>query len=145
MCGIGTRPAAGWQSLVHSFGPRDPLVNRLAPGKAFLHAMPMGNRFLAKLPAEQDGLSFDLAGKIEQPDIKILDLHSDGIDFGERIFEVLFGFYPFGLAAGQRENVEKHSTIQENAVMQRLLLGIEFFHRLLGRESRAQQRFENRK
>src|SRR6266567_6894047 len=41
------------------------LIHRLAPGKAFAHAVPVGNRRFPQLPAEQDNLSIHLAGEIQ--------------------------------------------------------------------------------
>src|SRR5277367_6299883 len=50
--------------LFRPFLPRvgNALVNRLAPSEAFARPVPVRNRGLAQLPAQQQNLAFDLAG-----------------------------------------------------------------------------------
>ena len=43
----------------------DALVNRLASAEAFVCPVPVGNHCLAQLPAQQQNLSFNFAGKIQ--------------------------------------------------------------------------------
>ena len=38
------------------------------------------------LPAEQDDATLDFAGKIEQTDVEVFNLDSNGINFGESVF-----------------------------------------------------------
>ena len=45
------------------------LVDRLAGGETFAGSVPMRDRRLAQLPAQQQNLAFDLAGEIEQSDV----------------------------------------------------------------------------
>jgi hypothetical protein len=68
---------------------RDALIDRLAPGESFLRSVPVGNGFLPHLPAQQEDLAFNFAGKVEQANIDILDLHANGIDLGQRILGAL--------------------------------------------------------
>src|SRR4029077_2096477 len=79
--------------------PFDALIDGLAAGEAFFGRMPVGDFLFAKFPAEQENFSFDLAGEIQQSDIYVLDLHSGGVNFSDRIFGALDGAFPFGLAA----------------------------------------------
>src|SRR5205807_2240534 len=67
------------------------LIDGLAAGEPFFGRMPVGDFLFAKFPAEQENFSFDLAGKIQQSDIDVLDLHSGGVNFSDRIFGALEG------------------------------------------------------
>jgi hypothetical protein len=134
---------ANTADLIHPLGPRNPRINRLAPGKSFFDSMPVRDSFLPQLPAQENLLPLDLAGKIQQSYTEILHLHSHGIDFGKRIFGTLLGAGPFTFSPRQWKNLEKHPAIQENAVMQGLHLGIDLVHQFLGLDRRAQQGFKN--
>ena len=63
--------------------PCDPLINGLASGEAFAGGVPVSDSLLSQLPAEQDGASINVAGKVEQADVEVFDLHAGGVDFGE--------------------------------------------------------------
>jgi hypothetical protein len=124
-------------------GARDTLVDRLAASESLLRAMPVSNGFFSQLPAQQDGLTLHLARKVEQPNIEILDLHADGVDFRNRIFRALLGLGALRLAARQRDHVEKRAAIQINAMLQGLLLGVDLIQNLLRRDGGAQQRLQH--
>ena len=62
--------------------------------------MPVSNRGLAHLPAQQHDAAFDNAGEIEEASVDIFDLHSDGIDFSKSIFSPLFCLAALGGSGG---------------------------------------------
>src|SRR5262249_50549275 len=93
-------------------GPRDPLINRLAPDKAFFRPMPVGDIGFAKLPTEQDDLSIDATGKIKQSDVEILKLDAGCIDFCDCVLDLLHSFLALSLAPGQVDHVEQHAAFQ---------------------------------
>src|SRR5271166_797538 len=89
---FGAEPFARRRELNHGetsvallLAAEDALVDRLAPGEAFLLAVPVSDLVLAQLPAEQNDVTFHNAGKIEQPDIEVLHLHTGGVNFGDRV------------------------------------------------------------
>ena len=129
-------------SLIYLLRLCDPLIDGLASGESLLDPVPMSDGFFPELPAEQDDLSFDFAGEIEQSDIQVFHLHTDGIDFRKSIFGTLFCLGALGLTAGKRHDVEEHSAVEKDAVLQSLLLGIGFIDNFLGVDGRAQQRFQ---
>src|ERR1700758_1312045 len=94
------------EGLVRLPAARNALVNRLAAGKSFLGAVPVRDRCLAQLPAQQDDLALDFAGKVQQADVEILHLDSDRVNFGEGVFRALLSLSPLGLASGHREHVD---------------------------------------
>src|SRR5258708_1138191 len=83
----------------------DPLVDGLASGEALFRGVPVGDLFFAQFPAEQHDLAVDAAGKVEQPDVDVLDLHPGSMDFGDRIFGTLHGALTFSTAAGDDDYV----------------------------------------
>jgi hypothetical protein len=133
------------RNLVRSLGAGDAFVDGLAAREAFSRAVPVSNRGLAHLPAEQHDAAFDDARKIEQADVDIFDLHADGIDFGERIFGPLFGLGAFGFAPRNGHNINMRATVEKDAMGQRLHFGLDLFHEFLATDGRAQKRFEHRK
>src|ERR1700758_1532912 len=139
----GSLLAAHCSSLIHLLRLGDALIDRLTSGEYLLDSVPVGDRFFSELPAEQNDLSLDFAGKIEQSDIQVFHLYADGIDFGESIFGALLCLGAFGLTARKRHDIEKHSAVEKDAVLQSLLLGIDFVDNLLGVDGRAQQRFQH--
>src|SRR5579864_5299290 len=56
--------------LINFLRLRDALIDRLPSSKALLQSVPVGDRFLPKLPAQKNGLSLDVARKIEEADIE---------------------------------------------------------------------------
>jgi hypothetical protein len=61
--------------LVRSLRAGNAFVDGLAAGESFVRAVPMSDGGFAHLPAEQDDAALDFAGKIEQSDIEIFNLH----------------------------------------------------------------------
>ena len=138
-----------WESerrcdLVRPFRLGDAFVDHFAAGKSFFRSVPVRDGLFAHLPAKQDGASFDFAGKIQQADFEILDLDADGIDLGEGIFGALLGLGSLGLAAGERNYIDVRSSVEKDAVSERLHLGLNFFHELLTSNRGTQKRFEHR-
>src|ERR1700693_1762169 len=131
--------------LVRLLGTRNALVDGPAAGESFFSAVPVSDGVFTHPPAEQHDVAFNFAGKIEQADVEILHLHANGVDFGERIFGALFSLVALGLAARDRDHVDVSATVQENAVIERLHFGFDFFHDLLAADGGAQKRFEHRK
>ena len=105
----------------------------------------MSDGGFAHPPAQEHDAAFDFAGKIEQADVNVFDLHADGVDFGESVFGALLGLGALSLAAGDGDHVNVRSTVQKNAVTERLHLAFKIFHDLLAADSGAQQRFEDGK
>jgi hypothetical protein len=129
--------------LIRFFGAGDSIVDQLTSGKSFLRAMPMCDGFLAELPAQQDDLSIDFAGKIKQADVEILDLNADRIDLGEGIFGALLGLGALGFAPCDGDNIDVGSAVEKDAMGERLLFSLNFFDQILGGDRSAQQRFEH--
>jgi hypothetical protein len=126
------------RGLIDFSGARDALIDGLAAGESLLGSMPVGDRFFAQPPAEQNDLSLDLTRKIKQANVEILDLHANGVDFGEGVFGALFGFGALGFATRQWDYIQKCSPVQKNALLQRLLLDLKFFDDFLGGDGGAQ-------
>src|SRR3954468_20581354 len=120
----------------------DALVDRLPAGVAFVDAVPVGDGFLAQLPAEKNRPSINFAGKIEQTDIEILHLHSDGVDFRYRIFHALQGFFTLGFATGEVNDIQKSSAIKKHAVGNGLEFCIHRLDKIFSFNGRADQRFQ---
>ena len=87
----------------------------------------MGNGFLPHLPAQQEDLAFNFAGKVEETNVDVLHLHANGIDFGQRILGTLLGLEALGFTPGQRHHVDERAAVQKDPVTQRLLFGLNFF------------------
>jgi len=138
------RQESGANRSVYSLGFCDPFIDGLASGEAFLKPVPVSDRLFPKLPAEQDGPPFDLAGKIEQPYAEIFDLHTNRVDFGEGILGPLLGLGAFRFASRERDDVEERSSVEEYPVLQSLLLGVGLIHDFLGLDGGSQQRFQYR-
>lgn len=131
--------------LVRLLGARDSFIDQLAPGEAFFHAVPVGDGFFSTLPTQENDPAIDLAGKIEQADIDVFDLHTDGIDLGEGVFGALLGLAALGFAAGDGDNIHVRPAIQKNPVAERLHLALDLFHQLLAVDGGAQKGFEDGK
>lgn len=129
--------------LVRFFRARDPLVYRLSSGESLVHTVPISDGFLSEFPAKQDRPSFDLARKIEQANVEILDHHADRINFGDCVFGTLLGLDPLCLLPREWDDVEKHSALDKNAMRQRLLFGLKFLDDLLRCNGRPQQGFQH--
>src|ERR1035438_3184025 len=123
--------------------PDDALVNGLAPGKSLAGAVPMADSLLAQFPAQQDNFFPDNAGEIEQTDVKVLHLHSRGVDLRNGVLGTLDGFLALILAFGDREDVHECTAVNKDAALQRLEFGVDLFDERLRVHCRAQQRFEN--
>ena len=94
--------------------------------------MPMSDGFFTQFPAEQDSLPFDIARKVQQADIEILHLNSSGVDLRDSVFGSLLSLHSFRSSLRQRHNIERHSAVQKDTVMQHLLLSIGIFDEFLG-------------
>ena len=97
-------------------GLADALIDRFAPGESFLRAVPVSDSLFAQLPAKQHHLPVHFAGKIEQADVEVFDLHSDGIDLGHGIPDPPNRLLPLGLASRQMDDVQEHAPAQKDAV-----------------------------
>src|SRR6202140_4797988 len=137
-------PVTGGRELINLLRACDPLVNRLSPGESFLRAVPMRDGLLSQLPAQENDLAFDFAGKIEQANVNVFHLHPDGVDLGQRIFGALFRLDALRLAPSQRDHIEKRPTIQKKSMAESLLLGLNLFDNFLARDRSPQQRLEHR-
>ncbi len=104
----------------------------------------MGNGVLAQFPAQQEDLALDLAGKIEQSDVKIFHLHAGGVDFGEGVFDAANRPLALGLAARQMDHIQHHAAVEKNTVRRLLQLGVHVFNQLLAVDCLPEQRLQNR-
>ena len=82
-----------------SFPAQDALVDGFAAFKAFFPAVPELDFFFAIFPAQQDDLIVHGAGEIQQADVEVFYLHADGVNFRQRVFDVLKGLVALGAPA----------------------------------------------
>ncbi len=128
-----------------SAGAGNTFVDEFAPGKAFGGVVPVSDRFFAHSPAEQNGLAFHFAGKIEETGVDVFHLHADGIDLGDGIFGALFGFAALGLAAGDGNDIDVRAAVQEDAMAQFLHFELDFLHYFFAVDGGAQEGFQHGK
>src|SRR5690349_15881995 len=102
--------------LVRPFRLRDAFIHRLASGEAFADAVPVGNRLFTQLPAEQDDLAVHFAREIEQADIEVFHLYTDGVDLAHGIFNALQRLVALSLARSQMNDVQRHAAAKEYLV-----------------------------
>src|SRR5215470_586850 len=89
----------------------DSFVDGFAAGESFFGRMPVGDFFLAKLPAEQNDFTVDAAGKVEQADIDVFDLYAGGVNLGDRVFGALHRALALGAAARDSYYVHQRSAV----------------------------------
>jgi len=123
---------------------RDALIDPLAAGKTFAHAVPVSDGFFSQFPAEQNRAAFDFAGEVEQADIEVFDLHADGVDFGERIFDFLHCFLALRFAAGKMDNVKERAAVEKNAMGDGLKFSIDGLDQFFTVNTGTEKRFEDR-
>src|SRR5260370_42433641 len=71
------RPAAGRRAAP------EPIIHGLAALEARLDWVPVFDSRFAQAPAKKNDFLIETEGEIEQTGIKVLDLHSNGFDFGK--------------------------------------------------------------
>src|ERR1041385_1407053 len=98
--------------------PANALVDGLAALKTFFHAVPELDFFFSILPAQQDNFIVHDAGEIQQPDIEIFYLHADGINFRQRVLDVLESFVALGATPRHCRNIHKKAAAQQDSVLQ---------------------------
>lgn len=126
-------------------GVGDFIVDGLASGEAFVHAVPVSNSRFTKLPAKQNNLAFHYAGEIEEADFEILNLHASSGNFSERVRDALCKFVPFGAQVSQGNDVHGKSAMHHDALVDLLKLPIDFLNAALAVRCPAQQGFQNGK
>jgi len=124
--------------------PVHTLVDGAASGVALFGAVIVGDGGFAHLPAEEDNVAIDAAGEIEETDLEILDLDSDGVDFGESVFGDPDGLFARGLAGSTGANIYEHSSVEKDALAQFAELLIDLLDQSLRFDGLAQQAFQNR-
>jgi hypothetical protein len=81
---------------------QDVLVDGFAAAESFLHGMPVSDFLFAELPAQEDDAVFDYAGEVEQAHVEVFHLHTGGIDFAQRVLDLLCGLRPAQCSAAYR-------------------------------------------
>src|SRR5712692_5481783 len=122
----------------------DALVNGFPSGEAFCLAMPVSDFLLAQFPAQQHCRTIHDAGKIQKSNVEIFDLDTGRMNFSDRVFNPLHGFFALRLASGQMNDLDQSPAIQKNAVSNFLHFEVNFLDELLALDSSAQERFQNR-
>src|SRR5271168_1215229 len=126
-----------------SWSPLEALVQRLASLKTRLQCMPVCDLRLAHLPAEQNHLLIDLAGKIEQPNVEVLYLHADRVDLFHGILGALDVRVQLGALPPDFADVDMHAAGDENALGQPLQFVVNLLGSLLGLDRALQQRLQH--
>jgi len=75
--------------------------------------------------------AFHFAWEIQQANINIFDLHSNGIYFGQSVFHAMDSFFPFGLAARHLHDVHQQTAAHHDAVSQVLKFVVHGFDEFL--------------
>src|SRR6185312_3182797 len=130
--------------LLSFLTPGNPLVNGFATGKAFFHAVPEFDLLFAILPAQQDDFIFHQAGKIQQPNIKILHLHANGVDLRNRVLDILQRLVPFCATPRHSRHINKKTSAEQDAVLQVLKILVYLLNPLFTVHGALQQRFQYR-
>src|SRR5712692_2172089 len=130
--------------LIRPLRLMDSLVHRLTSGKTLTHSVPVSNRRFSQLPAQQDDLAVNLAGEIQQADVEVLDLDSDGINFGHRVFYALNGLLPLRFPSSQMDNIQRHAPAKKHPVGDFLELRIHRLHQFLALDGGSQERLQYR-
>src|ERR1700722_7782625 len=99
---------------------------------------------LAHAPAEQHHLVVDPAWKIDKTGVEILDLHADGIDFGDAFAGALQMVVEVRAQAGYMADVNPHAAGKVNAPRQFREPRIYSLGRLLAINGALEQRFDHR-
>jgi hypothetical protein len=105
----------------------------------------MRNGFFSHFPAEQDCPAFHFTGEVEEADVDIFHLYTDGIDLSESVLRTLFSFRALGLAAGDGYDIDVRAAVQKDAMAELLHLGFYFFHQLFAAYGVAQKRLKHGK
>jgi len=133
--------------LVRSFGAAlrmETLIERLSALKPSLYRMPVVDFCFAQLPAEQNDLVADLAGKIQQSLIEILYLDANRIDFLDRILGLL-DRGPLGHALTRnRRDIHQHPSREEDILAEHLQLRFDQTGTRFAFDRPPQKGFENR-
>src|SRR5271163_4334118 len=105
--------------------------------------MPVGDFGFTHLPAEQDDLLVDLAGKVQQADVKVLDLDANCVDLFHRILSALNVRVQLGALTPDLANVDMHAARDEAALVQPLQVLIDLLGSMLGFDGALQQRLQH--
>ena len=97
--------------LIRSLGLGNPFVDQFSSGETFADSVPVGNALLSQFPAEKHGSTVNFAGKIEQADVKILDLDARRVDFRKSIFDALDRLLPLSFPAGHVNDVDQNTAL----------------------------------
>ncbi len=111
---------------------------------AIVFRVPVGDRWLTKLPTEEDRLAVGLVREIEQARSQILHAHPDCIDLFKSVFGVLDGFFAFGPAARGGRDVDVETAGKKDPVTELLQLGLRGRSPVRSRLSAAEQGFQHR-
>ena len=110
----------------------------LRPAKPSLVLCQWRDSLLAELPAQQDDFVADDAGKIEQADVEVFDLHSGGVDLSDGVLGALDRLLALVLAGLERADVDVSAAIQEDPALEGLEFGVHFLDQRLGLHGGAQ-------
>jgi hypothetical protein len=120
------------------------LIERLSALEASLDRMPVVDLCFAQLPAEQNDLVADLAGKIQQSLIEILYLDANRIDFLDRILGLL-DRGPLGHALTRHgRDIHQHPSREEDILAEHLQFRFDQAGTRFAFDRPPQKGFENR-
>jgi hypothetical protein len=120
------------------------LIERLSALEASLYGMPVVDFCFAQLPAEQNDLVADLAGKIQQSLIEVLYLDANRIDFLDRILGLLDRGALGHALTRHRRDIHQHPSREEDILAEHLQLRFDQTGARFAFDRPPQKGFENR-
>jgi hypothetical protein len=120
------------------------LIERLSALEASLYGMPVVDFCFAQLPAEQNDLVADLAGKIQQSLIEVLYLDANRIDFLDRILGLLDRGPLRHALTRHRRDIHQHSSREEDILAEHLQFRFDQTGTRFAFDRPPQKGFENR-
>jgi len=120
------------------------LIERLSALEACFYGVPVVNSCFAQLPAEQNDLVADLAGKVQQSFIEILYLDANRINFLDRILGLLDGGALGHALTRHRRDIDQHPSRKEDVLAEHLKFRFDQTGTRLAFDRPPQKGLENR-
>src|ERR1035441_5052770 len=100
-----------WLFLLRALLPRirDALVDGLACHETLVGPVPVRDCQLTQFPAQQKGLTLNLAGEIEQSNVEVFHLDAGCINFGERVLDAANRLLAFRFAPRQMDYIQQRA------------------------------------
>jgi len=121
------------------FAAAEAVVYGLAAFEAGFEGVPVVDGGLAHAPAEEDDLVVEAEGEVEEAGVEVLDLDSDGIDFGDGLFDAREVGVHFGALADDGGYVDLHAAGEVDAAAQLAKFLLHSLRVLLAREGALEQ------